>query len=232
MSPVSIPRRLRLLPLVPLLLLGLAACQPARQDPASVQRILLVGDSLAHGAFSTPGIKTHLTDYYPNAQVVSLGGPATSPIDGYDPNTGWSDWAGQVNHWLYNGFDADLVIIQGCCNDYTNAAQWRGALDVIISKARDNDPGGDRRVILATTARIVPGTAPYYEAYGIDDMIDGTNAVIRQVPGVAVADIDLAWSVNWGPVWDVPGVGVTRYVDGLHFTDAGARSAAEIISRY
>ncbi len=230
MAGVSFSRRALGLALVPVLLLGLAACQPARKDPATVERIIIVGDSLAHGAYATPGIKTYLGEYFPNAEIVALGGPSSSPMVGYDPNTGWSEWAGQVNHWLSYGFDADLVIIQGCCNHYTTSAAWRGALDGLISTARTYDPGGDRRVVLVTSPRIVPGTSPFFEAYNVDDMIIYTNGVIRDTPGVAIADIDLAWSVNWAPVTDVPGVGVVRYVDGLHFTEAGARSAAQIVS--
>jgi hypothetical protein len=231
MSAMPPARHHRLLVLLPVLLLGLSACQPGRADPASIERIIVIGDSITHGSGYFPGIVTYLDDVYPNAEIVLLGGPATAPVDGYDPNTGWSDWAGQVNHWVSYGFDADLVIIQGCCNRLADPGHWRGALDSLIAKSRGYDPGGDRRVILATTARLVPGTASYWDAYGVGDMIMETNALIRETPGVAVADIDFAWSVDWGPVWDVPGVGVTRFIDGLHLTEAGARSSAEIIAR-
>ena len=221
---------LRRLVLVAVVVALATACLPARKDPAQVTRILVVGDSLMHGAYAAPGIDDHLPTYFPNAQIISLGGPASSPMDGYDPNTGWSDWAGQVNHWLYNGFDADIIVIQGCCNDFTTAAAWRGSLDAIVSKGRQYDPGGDRRIVMVTTPRIVPGTGGFWVSYGVDKMIENTNAVIRQYPDVAIADLDFAWSVNWGPVWDVPGVGVVRYVDGLHYSTVGAREAARIVS--
>ena len=103
-------------------------------------------------------------------------------------------------------------------------------LDAVVSKGRMYDPGGDRRIMMMTTPRIVPGTGGFYVAYGVDKMIENTNAVIRQYPDVAIADLDFAWSVNWGPVWDVPGVGVVRYVDGLHYSTVGAREAARIVS--
>ena len=206
------------------------ACQPVHREPALARKVVIIGDSLAWGAGSAPGIKDYLDDYFPNAEVKALGGPATAPVDGFDPATGWSDWALELNHWLSSGFDADVVVIEGCCNRFGDPARWRASIEALIGVARQSDPGGDRRVILTTTPRFVPGTADYYEAYGIGNMIVGTNDIMRTTPGVAVADVDLAWSVDWQPVRDVPGVGVVRGVDGLHFTHAGARDVARIIS--
>ena len=218
--------------LVAVLVLAGAACQPARVDPAEVRRVIVMGDSVAAGlpVLDLPGIATHIPEAYPNAEVVVLGGSGQSPTDGYTPGGTWSTWAGQVNHWLSYGFDADVVVIQGCCNGFTTHDAWRGALDVLIAVARQHDPGGDRRIILAPTPRIVPGTSPYFEANHIDDAIEGSNAVIREIPGVAVADLDLYWSVDWEPVWDVPGLGVVRMPDALHLNALGCRAAAQLIA--
>ena len=59
--------------------LGLSACQPGRADPASIERIIVIGDSITHGSGYFPGIVTYLDDVYPNAEIVLLGGPATAP---------------------------------------------------------------------------------------------------------------------------------------------------------
>lgn len=222
-------RRLIAVLLLPLLLVA-AACQPARKDPSTVRKILVVGDSITHGAFAAPGIKHHLGAYYPNAEIVYLGGPATSIMNGYDPTKRWTDYGAELNHWLSRGFDADIVVIQGCCNGFTDANRWRDALEIAIRRAREHDPGLDRRVIVATTPRIVPGTSPYFEAAGTDDEIVGSNAIVRGLSGVAIADIDFAFTVGWRPALDLPGVGRVRYIDGFHLSDAGSNHAARVIS--
>jgi lysophospholipase L1-like esterase len=222
--------RVRLAPfLAASLLLTAVACQPAREDPANVERILLVGDSLAWGAYAAPGLRHHLHEAFPNAAIVALGGPATSPGDGYDGGE-WSTWAMEVNHWVSSGFDADLVIIQACC-DRPDMFSFLHGLNATIKKARTHDPEGDRRVMLVTSPRLVPGRAPFYEFYGVHHQFERANYWIRQIPDVAVADLDAAWSVNGEPVWEVPGIGVTRYLDGLHFNDAGARAAVQLLAQ-
>lgn len=206
------------------------ACQRPHQDPLTVHRAVLVGDSIAHGFFSVPGIGAYLPGDYPNASILGAGGGATGPLDGYDPATGTSNWSRELAGILRGGYDADVVVIQSYGRNYTSDAQWRAGLDAIVAAARADDPGGDRRVIMATTPRIVPGTSAYYEAAGIAAVIAPANAVMRAYPDVGLADIDAAWTVNGAPAWDVPWVGVTHWDDGFHLTDAGARDAARIVA--
>ena len=209
---------------------GVTACQRPHQDPATVQRVVLVGDSLGHGAYAAPGIGSFLPSYYPNASILGVGGPATGPLDGFNRGAMTSDWSRQLQSILQSGYDADIVVIQGCCHNFSNEDWWRAAFDAVVAVARADDPGGDRRIIMATSPRIVPGTSPYFEASGIEPMIEGSNNVIRAYPDVAVADIDAAWSSNGVPLWNVPGVGVTHYVDGFHFSTLGANDAARQVA--
>jgi hypothetical protein len=225
----QVPNR-SLLVLLAVALLGVgAACQPAREDPAQVERILLVGDSLAWGSYAAPGIRHYLGESFPNAEIITLGAPATSPGDGWDGGE-WSNWAMEVNHWLDSGFDADLVVVQACC-DRPDMVSFLHGLNAVLSKARLYDPGNDRRIVLVTSPRLVPGKAPFYEHYGVQHQIERANYWLRLIPDVAVADLDLAWSVDGQPVWEVPGIGVTRYIDGLHFNEAGARAVADLIAQ-
>ncbi len=53
--------------------------------------------------------------------------------------------------------------------------------------------------------------------------------VVAAAPGVWV-HVDAAWAVDGQPVWDVPGLGVTRYADGFHYNDVGAADGARIVS--
>lgn len=224
-------RRLLLTALVAVLLAtGATACQRPHQDPLTVHRAILVGDSLAHGAFGAPGLGTYLPGLFPNASFLGAGGLATGPLDGFDPATGASNWSRQISDIVHGGYDADLVIIQAYGKDYTDAAQWRAALDGIVAAARADDPEADRRIVMVTSPRIVPGTSPWFEAGGIPPQLAGSNAVMRSYPDIGLADVDAAWAVDDQPVWDVPGLGVPRYADGFHYNDVGAADGARIVS--
>jgi hypothetical protein len=206
-----------------------AACQPAHQDPPTVHAVVVVGDSLADGAKPAPGIVDHLPAEFPNATIRRAGGPATGPLDGFDPKSGTSNWSRELTAILHGGDDADLVVIETVGRNFATADVWKAALDAVVAAARADDPTGHRRVVMVTSPRIVPGTS-IFEVWGVAAMIEGNNAVMRAYPDIGLADVDLAWAVDGKPVWDVPGVGVGRYADGLHYSEAGAADAARIVA--
>lgn len=206
------------------------ACQPVRKDPLTVQRAVLIGDSLSHGYFTVPGIGTYLPGYFPYASFLGVGAGTEGPLDGWDEATRTTNWSRKLTEILHGGYDADIIFIQSYGKNFTTGAAWRAALDALVDAARLDDPDEHRRVVMITTPRIVPGTAGYYEASGIADQIPKNNIMMTHYPDIGLADVDAAWSVDGQPVWDVPGVGVTHYVDGFHFSDAGARDAARIAS--
>jgi hypothetical protein len=206
-----------------------SGCQPPHADPTTIHRVVLVGDSLGTGVSTTPGIIDDLPVVYPNATIQAAGGPATGPLDGFDPAAGTSNWSRELDAILRGGYDADIVIIEAVGRNYAQADVWRAALDAVVAAGRANDPGHDRRIIMATSPRLVPGTS-IFEQWGLEPMIEGSNAVMRAYPDIGLADIDAAWAVDGKPVWDVPGVGVGRAVDGLHYSAAGAADAARLVA--
>lgn len=211
------------------LVAGAAACQPDHQDPTTLHSVVVVGDSLAVGYAPAPGIVDYLPTEFPNATIRQAGGPGTGPLDAFDPTTGTSNWSRELTAILQGGDDADVVVIQTVGRNFATADGWKAALDAVVVAARADDPGGDRRVVMVTSPRIVPGTS-IFEMWGVPAMIEGSNAVMRAYPDIGLADVDLAWSVNGEPVSDVPGVGVGRYLDGLHYSEVGAADAARIVA--
>jgi hypothetical protein len=205
-----------------------AADGPAH-DPAVVERVLLMGDSVMQQAY--PAIESRLVR--DEVQVGYAGGPGTGPLFPQD------DWLGQMDDWMTR-FRPDVVVIEACC-DYTDFA------DELYVDPEGNEvlPGTDamfvaweaeaRQLIERATADgtpllwVMPPPVQTNGFYGpIEEQVDRLREMYEgfgEIQGVSLLEWDEAVAPDGTFTWDAAGPdgdsARARADDGVHMTEFG-----------